>query len=373
MHSYFANKRRKFHGILSLRKSLFFNYALIDLFSPVNLSFIWNWGFSLGIIIVLQIIRGFLLSFHFNRGGGFERIVYIIREIELGWVIRNTHMLGASILFMILYMHIFRGIYYFSFKLTKVWFSGVLIFIIMIIVAFLGYVLPWAQIRFWAATVITNLFSSIPFFGSKIVVALWGGFSIRTGTLARFFSLHFILPVVILLVVVVHILFLHLPHSQNPLFEKGEGISFHSLFTWKDTLVVLACVLLFFFLSFFSPFVFRERDAFVEADPLTTPEHIVPEWYFLPFYAILRAIPDKLAGFIGLILVFVFIVGLSFKKRRRRSPFSFFKRFIMWTQLRLWLGLFWIGRKAVIFPFDEFGRAIVILFILVRAVFLLTV
>jgi len=343
----------------------------VDLITPSNLSIMWNWGFVLGIIMVLQVVRGIFLSFHYHSSSGFERTIYIIRELQFGWGFRYFHITGASVLFFIIYLHIFRGFYFSRFKLKAVWWRGVVIFLLIVLTAFFGYVLPWAQIRFWAATVITNLASSIPFIGDKIVISLWGGFSIRVVTLTRFFSFHFLLPIVILALIGLHILLLHLPHSQNPLFAKGEGISFHSNFSWKDLITFGFVLSVFLFVSVYTPFLFSETDAFVEADPLSTPEHIVPEWYFLPFYAVLRAVPRKLEGFLALLLVFWFIIGISFSSREKVASFSPTVRFIIWLLLSLWFSLFWVGRKTVVFPFDEVGSLLVGCFILVGGLILL--
>ncbi len=335
-------------GMKRKRKRLFLNYRLLDLITPFNLPIFWRFGFVLGIILVIQIVTGVFLSFHFQ-----ERVEYIIRELSFGESIRLIHSNGVSLFFFCLFMHIFRGIFYKSYIIISVWATGIFIFFFLIITSFLGYVLPWTQIRFWAATVITNLVSAIPVIGLKILTILWGDFSVRIVTLNRFFSLHYLLPFILLLIVIIHILVLHLSHSSSPIV-KGEGIKFHPLFSWKDVLLGL---LLFFFLmlfSFFFPYIFLEYDIFFPANPLVTPEHIVPEWYFLPFYAILRAVPSKLGGVVLMVRVFIFLLFLPFGKEKGK----------LFSALLLieWCLLFWIGGLPVIFPYDIAGQIIVLRF-----------
>ncbi|MBL8686854.1 MAG: cytochrome b/b6 [Alphaproteobacteria bacterium] len=271
---------------------------------PRNLNYLWNFGFLAGLMLIIMIVTGIVLAMHYtpNTTMAFESVERIMRDVNYGWIIRYIHMNGASMFFILVYIHIFRGMYYGSYKAPReiLWMLGVVIFFLMIVTAFIGYVLPWGQMSYWGATVITNLFSAIPWVGEDIVTWLWGGFSVDNPTLNRFFALHYLLPFVILGVVFLHVIALHRFGSNNPLGidmkRPQDSISFHPYYTIKDAFTIGLFLIFFCYFIFFNPNYLGHPDNYIPADPLVTPAHIVPEWYFLPFYAILRAIPSKLGG-----------------------------------------------------------------------------
>ncbi len=271
---------------------------------PRNLNYLWNFGFLAGLMLIIMIVTGIVLAMHYtpNTTMAFESVERIMRDVNYGWLIRYIHMNGASMFFILVYIHIFRGMYYGSYKAPReiLWMLGVVIFFLMIVTAFIGYVLPWGQMSYWGATVITNLFSAIPWVGEDIVTWLWGGFSVDNPTLNRFFALHYLLPFVILGVVFLHVIALHRFGSNNPLGidmkRPQDSISFHPYYTIKDAFTIGLFLIFFSYFIFFNPNYLGHPDNYIPADPLVTPAHIVPEWYFLPFYAILRAIPSKLGG-----------------------------------------------------------------------------
>ena len=282
----------------------FVSHELYEYPTPRNLNYWWNFGSLAGIILVIMIVTGITLAMHYtpHTAMAFDSVERIMRDVNFGWLIRYIHMNGASMFFIIVYIHIFRGLYFGSYKAPReiLWILGVVILLLMMATAFMGYVLPWGQMSFWGATVITNLFSAIPLVGDYIVTLLWGGFAVDNPTLARFFSLHYLMPFVIVGVVVMHIWALHVHGSNNPIGidTKGEQdvIPFHPYYTVKD-LFGLGVFLIFFSLFiFFAPDYLGHPDNYIEANPLSTPAHIVPEWYFLPFYAILRAVPANFVG-----------------------------------------------------------------------------
>ncbi|MED5517363.1 MAG: cytochrome b/b6 [Pseudomonadota bacterium] len=282
----------------------FLNHELNEYPTPKNLSYWWNFGSLAGITLIIIIITGITLSMHYTAhvDHAFQSVERIMRDVNYGWLIRYIHMNGASFFFIVVYIHIFRGLYYGSYKAPRelLWILGVVILLLMMATAFMGYVLPWGQMSFWGATVITNLFSAIPLVGESIVTWLWGGFSVDNATLNRFFSLHFLLPFVIVGVVVLHIVALHRFGSNNPLGIDTKGpqdqLPFHPYYTIKDLFGLSVFLTIFSFMVFFQPNFLGHPDNYIPANPMVTPAHIVPEWYFLPFYAILRAVPDKLGG-----------------------------------------------------------------------------
>lgn len=337
------------------------NYALYDLICPVNLSIFWSFGFVLGIIVVIQVCRGLFLSFHY-RSGGFDSVVRFCRNVTFAELVRFFHSSGVRILFFCLYIHVFRGFTYMRFFLHPVWGSGLALFFLFVIVSFLGYRLPWAQMRFWAVTVITNLVTALPYIGENIVLYLWGRFSVSVYTLERFFSFHYLLPFVSLVLIGVHIFSLHLVHSQRPLQFKGEGLKFWGFFLWKDIVVFLFLIFWLVGMVYFFPFFFLESEMFLNNNPLSAPEHIVPEWYFLPFYAVLRAVPNKLGGVILIVGVFVFVYLFRFGR-----SFSVARK--VWVLYRVsllffWVILFWVGGLPVLFPYDVVGIILVFLIFL---------
>lgn len=279
---------------------LFFNNHLINYPTPATLNYLWNFGSLAGIFLVIQVMTGIFLSMHYTATTdlAFASIERIVRDINYGWLLKNIHANGASFFFLIIYIHIARALYFQSFKtLPLVWGSGILIFILMMAIAFLGYVLPWGQMSFWGATVITNLFSALPFIGKSIVIWLWGGYSIDSPTLMRFYTLHYCLPFILVGLVLIHILILHETGSSSAFQKiKFDYVRFVSYYAVKDLLGLVLILLSFIIMVIFYPNYLGHPDNFIPANPLVTPPHIVPEWYFLPFYAILRAIPNKIGG-----------------------------------------------------------------------------
>ncbi len=282
----------------------FMHHELHEYPTPRNLSYLWNLGSLAGLALVTMIVTGIILAMHYTPhvDHAFASVERIMRDVNHGWLIRYIHMNGASFFFIVVYIHIFRGLYYGSYKAPRelLWILGVLILLLMMATAFMGYVLPWGQMSFWGATVITNLFSAIPWVGDSIVVWLWGGFSVDNPTLSRFFALHYLMPFLIVGVVILHIIALHRFGSNNPLgidvSGKQDTIPFHPYYTSKDLFGAMVFLTIFASAIFFYPNFLGHPDNYIPANPLQTPAHIVPEWYFLPFYAILRAIPDKLGG-----------------------------------------------------------------------------
>lgn len=332
--------------------------TLLKLPTPLNISYWWNYGSLIGLFLFIQIIRGFILSIHYrpNISNAFSRIIHIIQNISNGYLIRNIHINGASFFFIYIYIHIRRGIYYSSYILTHTWIIGVRIYIISIITAFLGYVLPWGQISYWGATVITNIISTIPYIGNTIILWIWGGFSINNATLNRFFSLHFILPFIIIIITFLHIYFLHISGSNNPLGTNSNlnKIPFHPYFTLKDLLGFLVYLLIFLLIILQYPYILRDPDNFIPANPLLTPIHIQPEWYFLFAYTILRSIPNKLGGVLALLfsiitlyllpLINLKIISITFNPLIQTFYWLFINNFILLT---------WAGIQPIESPFIQ--------------------
>jgi ubiquinol-cytochrome c reductase cytochrome b subunit len=350
----------------------FIDSHIIDYPTPINLNYMWSFGSTAGICLVIQIITGIFLAMHYTPHivYAFSSVEHIMRDVNNGWLIRYLHANGASMFFIVVYCHIFRGLYFGSYMYPRgrLWASGVAIFFIMMATGFMGYVLPWGQMSFWGATVITNLFSAIPFIGGSIVEWLWGGFSVDNATLNRFFSLHYLMPFVIAGLVIIHLSLLHSDGSNNPLgLNKSiDTVPFYPYFYVKDLLAFLILILFFSFFLFFAPNVLGHSDNYIPANPLVTPPHIVPEWYFLPFYAILRSIPDKLGGvaaMIGAILVLGLLPVFNFSEVRSskfRPIFSIF----YWLFTVNFLILGWIGQKPVESPYIEIGMGATIFYFL---------
>jgi quinol-cytochrome oxidoreductase complex cytochrome b subunit len=324
--------------------------------TPKNLSYWWNFGSIAGFMLMVMIATGIFLAMQYTPhvDHAFNSVERIMRDVNYGWLLRYLHMNGASMFFIAVYIHIFRGLYYGSYKAPRelLWMIGVVILLLMMATAFMGYVLPWGQMSFWGATVITNLFSAIPVVGDSVVTLLWGGFAVDNPTLNRFFSLHYLLPFVILGVVVVHILALHRFGSNNPtgIDMKGpqDSIPFHPYYTVKDMYGLGVFMLFYAFWVFFAPMALGDPDNFIPANPLSTPEHIVPEWYFLPFYAILRSIPDKLTGVLAMgasIAVLFILPWLDRSPVRSGAYRPAFKRFF-WTLVFVCAILMFAGKYA---------------------------
>lgn len=328
----------------------------------------------LSICLVIQIVTGLFLSFHYApTSDAFNNIDFIIREVNEGWFMRFSHANGASIFFLLIYIHIFRGLFFKRYKLKKVWLIGNVIFLLSILTAFLGYVLPWGQIRFWAATVITNLVRAVPFIGQTLVEWLWGGFSVRTVTLNRFYSFHFLFPFILLVLVIAHLLFLHLSLSSNPLGIKKrmDYTEFHPFFSRKDFVGLIAMFMIWIFFTFFFPNLFIDPENYIPSNPISTPTHIKPEWYFLPFYAVLRSVPNKLGGVILIVIIIILLAALSFIPRSNNKVHFIFLskgKIILRILRRLLFLLFWIGARPVVYPYDFLGKFLTILYFFLFAV-----
>jgi len=341
----------------------FINSHIVDYPTPINLNYFWSFGSVAGICLVIQIVTGIFLAMHYTPHVdlAFYSVEHIMRDVNNGWLIRYLHANGASMFFIVVYCHIFRGLYFGSFIYPRgfLWASGVIIFLLMMATAFMGYVLPWGQMSFWGATVITNLFSAVPIVGSSIVEWLWGGFSVSNATLNRFFSLHYLLPFLIAGLTLVHLSLLHKVGSNNPLGvnKNVEAINFYPYFYVKDLLAFFTLILVFSFFVFYFPNALGHSDNYIEANSLVTPPHIVPEWYFLPFYAILRSIPDKLGGVVAMILAILvlLILPLTNVSKIRSSQFRPLYSFSYWFLVAIFLILGWIGQKPVESPFIEVG------------------
>jgi len=323
--------------------------------TPKNLSYWWNFGSLAGIMLVIMLVTGITLAMHYTPhvDYAFASVERIMRDVNSGWLIRYIHMNGASFFFIAVYIHIFRGLYYGSYKAPRelLWMLGVVIMLLMMATAFMGYVLPWGQMSFWGATVITNLFSAIPLVGEHVVTWLWGGFSVDNPTLNRFFALHYLLPFVIFAVVVLHIIALHRFGSNNPLGIDVKGpqdtIPFHPYYTIKDAFGLFVFLIPFAFFVFFAPNFLGHPDNYIPANPLVTPAHIVPEWYFLPFYAILRAVPDKLFGVLAMFgaIAVLFILPWLDRSPVRSGSFRPVFKIFFWLLFVDCIALTWLGGK----------------------------
>lgn len=323
------------------------NNSLWDLPSPSTITYFWNFGSTLGICLRVQIITGLILTFHYTSFAThrFRSVVEIIREIWSGWIIRFVHINGASVFFFFIYLHLFRGIFFIRRVHKKVWARGVRILILLIAISFLGYVLPWGQISYWAVAVITNLISVIPIVGDQVVRWIWGGFAVRAPTLTRFYSLHFLLPFILRLIVLIHLIFLHKEGSRNRLGlnRNIDKIRFHPYFSVKDLSFIILVIILSFLISFFLPYVLGDPINIVPANAIQTPIHIQPEWYFLPSYAILRALPRKTAGVLALIISVSIFYLIPAYKITFSTKFSSRRYIIFWTIIASFLYLIKIG------------------------------
>nr|YP_009501929.1 cytochrome b [Leptynoptera sulfurea]AWU48964.1 cytochrome b [Leptynoptera sulfurea] len=332
-------------------------HKFMNLPTPSNINFLWNFGSLLGFMLLIQIISGLFLAMHFsaNVNLAFENLIHICRDVNNGWMIRIIHSNGASFFFIFIYCHIGRGIYFNSAQLKKTWFSGIMILFLVMGTAFMGYVLPWGQMSFWGATVITNLLSAIPYLGESLVLWLWGGFAVDNPTLNRFFTIHFILPFILSSLIMIHIIFLHETGSSNPLGSPMhiDKIPFFPYFLIKDLLGYSLFLMAFLILIFYFPYWLNDPDNFIPANPLNTPLHIQPEWYFLFAYSILRAIPNKLGGVIALISSITILTMLSMFQSCYFKGLQFYPitQHIFWIWINLTLLLTWIGMKPVETPY----------------------
>ena len=338
------------------------NSMLIDLPSPSNISYLWNFGSLLGLCLGIQILTGIFLAMHYSADVSiaFSSVTHILEDVNYGFLLKYLHANGASAFFICVYIHIARGLYYGSYLRSHLWFSGISIFLIMMLTAFIGYVLPWGQMSFWGATVITNFVSAIPYIGDDVVQWIWGGFSVSNATLNRFFSLHYLFPFVLALLAVIHIVLLHEHGSNSPIGinPNSDKIPFHSYYSSKD---IYGFILLFILLSvlvFYMPNVLGDPENYIKANPLVTPVHIMPEWYFLFAYAILRAIPSKLGGVVALVLSVVILAVLPFVHTSYMKGLTFrpLGKLFYWFFMSNFILLTWIGSKPVEDPYIFIGQ-----------------
>nr|USF17636.1 cytochrome b [Junonia iphita] len=354
---------RKTHPIIKI-----INNSLIDLPSPSNISSWWNFGSLLALCLMIQIITGLFLTMYYtaNIEMAFYSVNYICRNVNYGWLIRTLHANGASFFFICIYLHIGRGIYYESFNLMYTWMVGVIILFLLMATAFMGYVLPWGQMSFWGATVITNLLSAIPYLGTMLVNWIWGGFAVDNATLTRFYTFHFLFPFIIMMLTMIHLLFLHQTGSNNPLGINSnlDKIPFHPFFTFKDLIGFIILILLLSMLSLINPYLLGDPDNFIPANPLVTPIHIQPEWYFLFAYAILRSIPNKLGGVIALVMSILILIILPFTFNKKIQGIQFYplNQILFWSLITIIILLTWIGARSVEAPYIITGQLLTILY-----------
>ena len=340
------------------------NSYIVDSPQPANLSYLWNFGSLLGTCLILQILTGIFLAMHYQPhvDFAFNSVEHIMRDVNNGWAVRYTHANVASFFFIFVYAHIARGLYYGSYKSPRVlvWAIGVIILIVMMATAFLGYVLPYGQMSLWGATVITNLLSAIPVFGQDLVELIWGGFSVSNATLNRFFSLHYLLPFLLAALVVAHLIALHTHGSNNPngISGNGDRYAFHPYFIFKDLVTILFFFLVLSIMVFYYPNFLGHSDNYIPANPMQTPASIVPEWYLLPFYAILRSIPNKLLGVIAMFgsLLILLVLPYTDLSRVRGNQFKPFMKFAFWFFVVDFIILMWIGSQHPNSPYVEIGQ-----------------
>nr|BCM59936.1 cytochrome b [Hynobius okiensis] len=353
-----AHPIRKTHPLIKI-----INGSFVDLPTPSNISSLWNFGSLLGICLIAQIITGLFLAMHYtaDTSSAFSSVAHICRDVNYGWLMRNIHANGASFFFICIYMHIGRGLYYGSYLYKETWNIGVILLFLVMATAFVGYVLPWGQMSFWGATVITNLLSAIPYMGDSLVQWIWGGFSVDKATLTRFFAFHFLFPFLIAGASIIHLLFLHETGSNNPtgITSNMDKVPFHPYFSYKDALGFLIMLTLLFILSLLSPNLLGDPDNFTPANPLVTPPHIQPEWYFLFAYAILRSIPNKLGGVLALLasITILVLIPMIHTSKQRSLTFRPMTQFLFWLMVSNTLILTWIGGQPVEQPFIEIGQA----------------
>nr|ACR40535.1 cytochrome b [Astyanax sp. 2 CPOG-2009] len=354
---------RKKHPLLKIA-----NDALIDLPAPSNISAWWNFGSLLLLCLMMQILTGLFLAMHYTSdiSTAFSSVAHICRDVNYGWIIRNMHANGASFFFICVYLHIGRGLYYGSYLYKETWNIGVILLLLLMMTAFVGYVLPWGQMSFWGATVITNLLSAVPYMGNALVQWIWGGFSVDNATLTRFFAFHFLLPFAIIAATLLHALFLHETGSNNPagLNSDSDKISFHPYFSYKDLLGFMIMLTALTSLALFSPNLLGDPENFTPANPLVTPPHIKPEWYFLFAYAILRSIPNKLGGVLALLfsILVLMLVPLLHTSKQQGLTYRPLTQFLFWALIADVLILTWIGGMPVEHPFIIIGQIASVLY-----------
>nr|YP_009643543.1 cytochrome b [Psolodesmus mandarinus]AWH61868.1 cytochrome b [Psolodesmus mandarinus] len=343
------------------------NNALVDLPTPSNITMWWNFGSLLGLCLIMQIFTGMFLAMHYtaNIEMAFYSINHICRDVNYGWILRTLHANGASFFFICIYLHIGRNIYYGSYKYTHTWSVGVVILFLVMGTAFMGYVLPWGQMSFWGATVITNLLSAVPYLGTVMVQWVWGGFAVDNATLTRFFSFHFVMPFMVVAATMVHLLFLHQTGSNNPtgINSDSDKVPFHPYFTWKDLTGFVALIMMLTLLSLINPYMLGDPDNFIPANPLVTPVHIQPEWYFLFAYAILRSIPNKLGGVMSLVMSIAILFIMPMYKSNFRSLSCYPMNQVLFWMMVSTVGLLtWIGARPVEEPYILTGQVLTVVY-----------
>lgn len=356
---------RKSHPLFKI-----INGAIVDIPAPSNISIWWNFGSLLGLCLVVQIATGLFLAMHYTAHVdlAFSRVAHICRDVNYGWLLRTVHANGASFFFICLYLHVGRGLYYGSYLFIHTWIVGVIILFLVMGTAFIGYVLPWGQMSFWGATVITNLLSAIPYIGTDLVQWVWGGFAVDNATLTRFFTFHFLFPFIVAAATMVHILFLHQTGSSNPLglVSNIDKVPFHPYFTFKDIVGFVFILMALILLRLFDPYLLGDPENFIPANPIRTPLHIQPEWYFLFAYAILRSIPNKLGGVIALVasIAILFIIPFTQKANFRGLSFYPVNQVMFWSIVVIVVLLTWIGARPVEEPYVLTGQILTVLYFL---------
>uniref|UniRef100_UPI0030FEBF6A cytochrome b n=1 Tax=Neopanorpa quadristigma TaxID=2521360 RepID=UPI0030FEBF6A len=344
------------------------NNALVDLPAPSNISTWWNFGSLLGLCLIIQVLTGLFLAMHYTAhiDMAFNSVTHICRDVNYGWLLRTLHANGASFFFICLYLHVGRGMYYNSFLYTPTWMVGTILLFLTMGTAFMGYVLPWGQMSFWGATVITNLLSAVPYLGTDLVQWLWGGFAVDNATLTRFFTFHFLLPFVVMAFTMIHLLFLHQTGSNNPLGLNSnlDKIPFHPYYTFKDLTGFFILLIFLILLTLLNPYLLGDPDNFTPANPLVTPIHIQPEWYFLFAYAILRSIPNKFGGVIALVLSIAILMILPFTHLSKSQGIQFYpiNQILFWSMLIIVILLTWIGARPVEEPYVLTGQILTVLY-----------
>nr|UBA17453.1 cytochrome b [Peruphasma schultei] len=353
---------RKSHPLIKIM-----NNSLINLPTPINISTWWNFGSLLGLCLMMQIITGLFLSMHYtpNIEMAFNSVSHICRDVNNGWLMRTLHANGASMFFVCIYLHVGRGLYYGSYKYIETWMTGTIMLLLVMMTAFMGYVLPWGQMSFWGATVITNLLSAMPYLGTELVQWVWGGFAVDNATLNRFYTIHFMMPFIIVAMAMIHLIFLHQSGSNNPLGLKSniDKIPFHPYFSLKDTVGFIITMMILIYITLMEPYMLSDPDNFTPANPLVTPTHIQPEWYFLFAYAILRSIPNKLGGVIALMLsILILLIMPLYKSNFQGIEFYPMNQTTFWLMVSTTAMLTIMGAKPVEEPYILMSQMLTVIY-----------